>query len=327
MKEQTWKLVKVGKYLVSAGIVALIIGGHAVAMASTSEASGVLNQEPTTKLASNTWFANSADTVKHNIADQKKSADLDNYEVQWGDTLSTISEASGVSVTDLSARYGITNVDRIYAGVTLSHQKDYSGSAIIANAGQSVSTDATQATTDAQSTNSATQATTDAQSTNGATQATTGAQSTNNGSGVNQADAGSAVNPINPDTGTDAPNGSYFDNDGWNTPSSTDSATSTDKGSSASTDNGSGVNHAPAGSAENPINPDTGTDAPNGSYFDNDGWNTPSSNGAEMSNGSATSSDNGSGINHAPAGSAKNPIDPDTGTAAPNGAYFDNSIW
>lgn len=33
-----------------------------------------------------------------------------------------------------------------------------------------------------------------------------------------------------------------------------------------------GINHAAAGTDKNPVNADTGTQAPNGTYFDNDGW-------------------------------------------------------
>lgn len=51
-------------------------------------------------------------------------------------------------------------------------------------------------------------------------------------------------------------------------------ASSTDKVSTtpATSNNNQGHKYAKPGSTENPINPDTGTDAPNGAYFDNNGW-------------------------------------------------------
>lgn len=51
-------------------------------------------------------------------------------------------------------------------------------------------------------------------------------------------------------------------------------AISTDKGATTPTTSSgnSGPKFAKPGSTENPINPDTGTDAPNGAYFDNNGW-------------------------------------------------------
>ncbi|MGY3742475.1 LysM peptidoglycan-binding domain-containing protein [Leuconostoc inhae] len=292
-----WKLVKFGKYLVSVGVMTLVVGSSAVmASVSTNTVASKTNAVKST-IVKASWQANSTDTVKQNIASQNKSNDIDNYEVQWGDTLSTISQVTGISVNDLASRYGIPDANSIFAGVTLVHQKDFNSQvASITAAVPSIVTGISAATSTPAANGSS--AATSTPAVNGSSAATS-TPAVNDSSAatstlaVNDSSAATSTPVVNDSSaatstpvanGSSAPanNGSTTSTDkGSSTSAANGSTTSTDKGSStsannssaASNDNGSGIKHAVPGSAQNPINPDTGTDAPNGAYFDNDGWN------------------------------------------------------
>lgn len=271
-----WKLVKFGKYLVSVGMMTLVVGSGVV-MASVSTNTDSSKQSTAKKV---NWQANSTETVKQNIASQKKSNDLDNYEVQWGDTLGTISVATGISVNDLASRYGIPDANSIFAGVTLVHQKEFNSqvaniTAVISSnrtAGTKVTT-STQTVNGTETTASGTPAVSGTETPAPSVSAVSGTETTASGTPVasdTQTTASSAPAVGGSTTTQNTPAISSKNN----TSTNNSSAVSTDKGTTApatSTDN-SGVKHAEAGSPENPVDPDTGTQAPNGTYFDNDGW-------------------------------------------------------
>lgn len=271
-----WKLVKFGKYLVSVGMMTLVVGSGVV-MASVSTNTDSSKQSTAKKV---NWQANSTETVKQNIASQKKSNDLDNYEVQWGDTLGTISVATGISVNDLASRYGIPDANSIFAGVTLVHQKEFNSQ--VANITAVISSNQTAGT----KVTTSTPAVTGTETTASGTPAVSGTETPASVPAVSGTTTTTSSTPVVSDTPTTASStpavaGSTTTQ---NTPAiSSKNNTSTNNGSAASTDKGtttpatstdnSGVKHAEAGSPENPVDPDTGTQAPNGTYFDNDGWN------------------------------------------------------
>lgn len=60
------------------------------------------------------WQANTVKQVENEVATQK-SENANEYEIQWGDTLWALSQATGISVSDLAAYNNIVNPDLIYA--------------------------------------------------------------------------------------------------------------------------------------------------------------------------------------------------------------------
>lgn len=73
------------------------------------------------------WVANSTEQIQSNM--QEQNIDVNNlnntvYIVRWGDTLSGISDATGISVDKLAYDNHIENVDLIYAGQRLVLNKD-----------------------------------------------------------------------------------------------------------------------------------------------------------------------------------------------------------
>ncbi|MFD1485432.1 LysM peptidoglycan-binding domain-containing protein [Lacticaseibacillus baoqingensis] len=73
------------------------------------------------------WVANSSTQIKTNIAAQHidvNSLSGTRYVIQWGDTLSGISQATGISVAKLAYDNHIQNIDLIYAGDVLILNRD-----------------------------------------------------------------------------------------------------------------------------------------------------------------------------------------------------------
>ncbi|MFD0898147.1 LysM peptidoglycan-binding domain-containing protein [Loigolactobacillus binensis] len=73
------------------------------------------------------WVANDTEQISSNISSQHidvNNLDQSNYIIQWGDTLSGISAATGISVRKLAYDNNIKNVDLIYAGDTLILNRD-----------------------------------------------------------------------------------------------------------------------------------------------------------------------------------------------------------
>ena len=108
--------LKAGKFWLAAGIALLTVSGGSIANAS----------------ADTTWQANNLATVQASLAKGENP-----YTIQWGDTLSVISEATGVSVSQLAQQNNIANVNLIYAGNQLFvHQNaDGSKTVIVQNVG------------------------------------------------------------------------------------------------------------------------------------------------------------------------------------------------
>ncbi|MBW4801216.1 LysM peptidoglycan-binding domain-containing protein [Loigolactobacillus coryniformis] len=73
------------------------------------------------------WVANDTEQISSNISSQHidvNNLDQSKYIIQWGDTLSGISAATGISVRKLVYDNNIKNVDLIYAGDTLILNRD-----------------------------------------------------------------------------------------------------------------------------------------------------------------------------------------------------------
>ena len=73
------------------------------------------------------WVANDTEQISSNISSQHidvNNLDQSKYIIQWGDTLSGISAATGISVRKLAYDNNIKNVDLIYAGDTLILNRD-----------------------------------------------------------------------------------------------------------------------------------------------------------------------------------------------------------
>ena len=66
--------------------------------------------------ADGTWSARTVEQIK---ADTSKSLADGVYTIHWGDTLSGISEATGITIEDLAYINSISNIDFIYAGNSL----------------------------------------------------------------------------------------------------------------------------------------------------------------------------------------------------------------
>lgn len=73
------------------------------------------------------WVANDMEQISSNISSQHidvNNLDQSKYIIQWGNTLSGISAATGISVRKLAYDNNIKNVDLIYAGDTLILNRD-----------------------------------------------------------------------------------------------------------------------------------------------------------------------------------------------------------
>lgn len=75
-------------------------------------------EENVDHLSISTWQQRPFEEIKK-MVDQVVAGAERNYTIQWGDTLSTISEVTGISVRDLAQINQISNPDFILAGATL----------------------------------------------------------------------------------------------------------------------------------------------------------------------------------------------------------------
>ncbi|MDO4432766.1 MAG: 3D domain-containing protein [Aerococcaceae bacterium] len=78
--------------------------------------SGSVFAQSEPQIFSHAWFSRSIYEVKHSI---QQTANHGVYTVQWGDTLSTIAQATGFSVSELALANQIADVDLIIAGTVL----------------------------------------------------------------------------------------------------------------------------------------------------------------------------------------------------------------
>lgn len=116
MLKQKWKLIKWGKHLVSACIICMI------AVTYLGTVSATVSDHKESNLI---WIPNSVTQVKKSLESQCKTDNLAGYIVQWGDTLSTISQASGISIDYLVKQYNIINPNYIIAGYSLAEQSQF----------------------------------------------------------------------------------------------------------------------------------------------------------------------------------------------------------
>lgn len=74
------------------------------------------------------WTANTEEEITGEIleqSEQKNQDPLKDYTIKWGDTLSTIAEATGLTVEELAETNKIENVDLIFAGDNLKFVNKY----------------------------------------------------------------------------------------------------------------------------------------------------------------------------------------------------------
>lgn len=112
-----------GAALASAVLIAPFVATTTAAAADTF----YTNQTNAQRADITNWVANSSEQIGNNISSQH--IDVNNlngarYIIQWGDTLSGISAATGISVSKLAYDNKITNIDLIYAGDVLILNRD-----------------------------------------------------------------------------------------------------------------------------------------------------------------------------------------------------------
>lgn len=113
------------KRLVAAFMTAVLAGpvmATSVAMADNNASGSPEEQADITN-----WIANTPQQISNNMAMQHISMDNLNgtrYIIQWGDTLSGISAATGISVAKLCYDNNIQNANLIYAGDVLILNRD-----------------------------------------------------------------------------------------------------------------------------------------------------------------------------------------------------------
>lgn len=101
---------------------AAILGPLTLRPAITLANSFYANQSTSDRADITNWVANTPTQISNNIASQHintKSLNGDKYVIQWGDTLSGISAATGISIAKLAYDNHIQNIDLIYAGDVL----------------------------------------------------------------------------------------------------------------------------------------------------------------------------------------------------------------
>ncbi|WP_199414116.1 LysM peptidoglycan-binding domain-containing protein [Weissella confusa] len=126
MKNKTLgnKLFKSGKVLIAVAGVSVIITNAAIPVISTVSAN--TNKVTPVHTASN-WRANDQKNVDNNMRSQGIDSinDLSNYNVVWGDTLTTIANHFHTTADELKNKFNIVNADFIVAGFELSNQSQF----------------------------------------------------------------------------------------------------------------------------------------------------------------------------------------------------------
>ena len=112
----------------SAGLMTTLIAGATFATTAMANATNTNNLGTPEQQADITnWIANTPTQVSNNMAMQHINTNNLNgvrYVIQWGDTLSSISAATGISVAKLCYDNHIENANFIYAGNVLILNKD-----------------------------------------------------------------------------------------------------------------------------------------------------------------------------------------------------------
>ena len=126
MKNKTLgnKLFKSGKVLIAVAGVSVIMTNAVIPVISTVSAD--TNKVTPVHTASN-WRANDQKTVDNNMRSQGIDSinDLSNYNVVWGDTLTTIANHFHTTAEELKNKFNIENADFIVAGFELSNQSQF----------------------------------------------------------------------------------------------------------------------------------------------------------------------------------------------------------
>ena len=126
MKNKTLgnKLFKSGKVLIAVAGVSVIMTNAVIPVISTVSAD--TNKVTPVHTASN-WRANDQKTVDNNMRSQGINSinDLSNYNVVWGDTLTTIANHFHTTADELKNKFNIVNADFIVAGFELSNQSQF----------------------------------------------------------------------------------------------------------------------------------------------------------------------------------------------------------
>jgi len=126
MKNKTLgnKLFKSGKVLIAVAGVSVIMTNAVIPVISTVSAD--TNKVTPVHTASN-WRANDQKTVDNNMRSQGINSinDLSNYNVVWGDTLTTIANHFHTTADELKNKFNIENADFIVAGFELSNQSQF----------------------------------------------------------------------------------------------------------------------------------------------------------------------------------------------------------
>ncbi len=120
-KKQLCKVNKKWVTLATTSAVLLGAGGILPGIAGSAATVQAANEE--SNVSETAWSANTVQEVEQEIAAQN-SADTSSYQIRWGDTLSALSMATGLSVDEMAAQNGIENPDLIYAGDFLSKGKN-----------------------------------------------------------------------------------------------------------------------------------------------------------------------------------------------------------
>ena len=115
------------KQIGAAALTAVLVAPLAIAPVSAAADNFYSNQTTAEQADITNWVANTPDQISNNMSAQH--IDLNNlngtrYVIQWGDTLSGISAATGISVQKLAYDNNIQNVNLIYAGDVLILNRD-----------------------------------------------------------------------------------------------------------------------------------------------------------------------------------------------------------
>jgi len=116
-KKQLCKVNKKWVTLATTSAVLLGAGGILPGIAGSAATVQAANEE--SNVSQTAWSANTVQEVEQEIAAQNSAA-TSSYQIRWGDTLSALSMATGLSVDEIAAQNGIKNPDLIYAGDFLS---------------------------------------------------------------------------------------------------------------------------------------------------------------------------------------------------------------
>lgn len=128
MKKHLCKVNKKWVAVATTSAALLGVGGIFPGIAGASfETETVQAADEESNVSESNWSANTVNEVEQEVEAQD-SADTLSYQIRWGDTLSALSAATGVSVDEIALQNDIENADLIYAGDFLSGETNISQS-------------------------------------------------------------------------------------------------------------------------------------------------------------------------------------------------------